>query len=170
MNEEKKERVEYIKEKLKASEAIVLTDYRGLSVSEMEKLRGDLRGAQSEYKVIKNTLAKRAAAEAGMEDLSELLNGPVAMAFGDDPVSLARILKNISREYKELQITGGVAEGRILNAEEMGRLADLPSREVLIAMMLGALQSPISGLANVLSGPVRNLVYALNAVKEQKSQ
>ena len=167
--EEKKQIVQEIKEKVEKSQGIVLVDYRGLTVEEVTELRRNCRKAGVDYKVYKNTLMRFAFKELGLEEFNEYLKGPNAIAFGyDDPVQPAKITSEFAKEHEALEIKAGIVEGTIVGVEEIKELADLPSREVLIAQVLGGFNAPITGLVNVLQGTIRNLVYALNAIKEKQ--
>lgn len=161
--------VEELKGKLSRAQVVVLTDYRGLNVQEITELRRQLREAGVEYKVAKNTLTIRAAREVDLPDLEQYLSGPTAIALGyDEPVSPAKIISDFARSHKELEIKGGVLEGNVIGIDAVQALADLPPRDELLAMVARAMQGPIAGLANALQGIMRNLVYALDAVREQK--
>ena len=167
---EKETTVNEVLQKLEKSKAVVLADYRGLNVQEVTELRKRLRKAGVEYKVIKNTLTSRAAKAAKIEGLDQYLSGPTAIAFGyDDPVVPAKILAGFAKEFKKLELKGGILEGRAINAQSVKALADLPSREALLGQVAGLLQSPMRGLVTVLSGPLRNMAYALEAVRKQKA-
>lgn len=156
-------------EKLSQGKSFVVTDYRGLDVKESTELRRLLRGVGGELKVAKNSLARRAADSARVPALSEFLTGPTAIAVGyDDPVALAKVLSEFARLHQDLQIKGGVLAGRSIDAEGVTRLAELPSREVLLSHVLAGMQAPIAGLVGVLQGTVRKLVYVLDAVRAQK--
>lgn len=157
-----------IKEKFEESTAVVLTDYRGLNVAQVTELRAKLREADVEYKVLKNTLTKLAAHQVGLEALDEYLTGPTAIAFSKDPVAPAKILSEFAKENKALEIKAGVLEGKVISLEEVKDLAALPSREELLAKVVGGMQAPLYGLAAVLNGCLRNLVYVLDAVRQQK--
>lgn len=166
---QKQQMVEEIREKISKSDAIVLVDYRGLNVEEVTELRKKYREANVDYKVYKNTLMRRAFEDAGLENFNQHLTGPNAVAFSyEDPVAPAKITSEFAKEHKSLEIKAGVVNGQIVDADGVKSLADLPPREILIAQVLGGLNGPISGFANVLQGTIRNLVYALNAVKEQQ--
>ena len=166
---EKVAMVEEIQERLSRVQGAVLTDYRGLNAADMTALRKELREAGVEYKVFKNTLTILAAEEANMKDLVPLLTGPTAFAFGyDDPVAPAKIISEFAKKNKALEIKGGFVEGQVVGPEGVVELANLPSREVLLSMVLRGMQGPMTGMVNVLQGNIRNFVYALNAVKEQK--
>ncbi|MDI6709807.1 MAG: 50S ribosomal protein L10 [Thermoanaerobacterales bacterium] len=161
-----------LKETMARAKIIVLTEYRGLSVASMTDLRRRIRGAGGHLKVAKNTLARRAAHEAGIEGLDPMLSGPIALAFGfDDPAAVPKVLTQFQKEFGKVspvEITGGVIEGRVVAMDEIKRVADLPSREVLLAQVVGGLQAPLTGLVNVLQGNIRKFVYALEAVRKLK--
>ncbi|MDI9442255.1 MAG: 50S ribosomal protein L10 [Firmicutes bacterium] len=168
---EKVAMVDEIQERLTKVQGAVVTDYRGLNAGEMTALRKELREAGIEFKVLKNTLTILAAEKAEMNDLIPLLTGPTAFAFGyDDPVAAAKIISEFAKKNKNLEIKGGILEGAVLDPAGVESLADLPSREVLLAMVMRAMQGPLSGMVNVLQGNIRNLVYALEAVRKQKAE
>lgn len=161
--------VQEIKGKLEASKGAVLTDYRGLNVAEVTELRTKLREVGVEYKVVKNTLARIAANEIGIEGLDGYLEGPTAIAYGiEDAVAPAKVLSEFAKAHKNLEIKAGILEGKVIDLDGVKALADLPSREVLLAKLLGSMQSPLYGMANVLQGNLRNLVYVLDAVRKTK--
>lgn len=166
---EKQATVAEIKEKLENAKGAVLADYRGLNVADATQLRRTLREAGIEFRVLKNTMTRIAAHEAGIEGLDTYLEGPTAIAFGfNDLVAPAKILTTFAKDNKSLVIKAGIVEGKVVDEQGVKALADLPPREVLIAKMLGSMQAPISGMVNVLQGNIRNLVYALEAVRNQK--
>ena len=168
--EAKKQVVEEIKGRLQRTQGAVLADYRGLNVAEVTELRSKLRESGVEFKVLKNTLTSIAANEIGIEGLDPYLTGPTAIAFGiTDPVAPAKILSDFAKTHKALEIKGGILENKVIDAEGVKTLADLPSREVLLAKLLGAMQSPMYGFAGSLQGLLRNFVYALEAVREKKA-
>lgn len=168
--EEKQVVIQGILEKINQSKSIVITDYRGLNVSQVTELRRKLREAGVEYKVLKNTMVRFAAKEAGIEGLDDILTGPTAVAFGlTDAVAPAKILSDFAKANDKLQIKAGVLDKKVLTADNVKALADIPSREVLLSMVLRGMQAPISGLVNVLQGNVRNLVYVLAAIQEKKA-
>lgn len=167
---EKETTVMEVQQKFEKSKSVVLADYRGLNVQEVTELRKRLRKAGVEYKVIKNTLTSRAAKAAKIEGLDQYLSGPTAIAFSyDDPVAPAKILASFAKEFKKLELKGGVLEGRAISSQSVKSLAALPSREALLGQVAGLLQSPMRGLVTVLSGPLRNLAYAVEAVRKQKA-
>lgn len=163
----KVEQVGQIAEKLRAAKVVVLTDYRGLTVSQIGDLRAKLRQSDVEYRVIKNTLAKRAADDAGMPELGRALTGPVAFALGYDDLSApARLLGEWVRTTRlKLDITGGLVEGRFFPAEQIRQLAELPPREVLISQLLGTLQAPAASLLTAISSPAQQLLSVLDQKK-----
>jgi large subunit ribosomal protein L10 len=152
-NRELKEaKVAEIKEKLEKSKAIVLSKYQGLTVEEDTTLRKSLREAGVEYKVYKNTLVTLAAKELGMDGIVEYLEGPVSIAFGYEDVTVpARVLNDFAKDHKKLELKAGVIEGEIYDVDKIKQLATIPSKEVLIAKLLGSIKSPISSFARVLS-------------------
>jgi large subunit ribosomal protein L10 len=163
--------VSELKEKLSSTKGAVLTNYRGLNVAMDTKLRRKLREAGVEYRVIKNTMTRIAAKDAGIEGLEPYLEGPTAIAMSAvDPVAPAKILADFIKENKlqALEIKAGLVEGKVIDANGVKALANLPAREVLIAQLLGTLQAPITGFVRVLNGIPSNLVYALEAIRQQK--
>jgi large subunit ribosomal protein L10 len=168
---EKIAKVDEIRQMFLDHQVIFLTDFSGLNVEEINNLRFQLRDLGAEYRVLKNTLTLLAIRDTDYEEMSRLLAGPVAAAFcTDDPMAVAKELVAFVRSNQKLDIKGGFMEGRVLEAADVRSLALLPSREVLLAKVSGALKSPLYGLHNVLSGPCRKLVYALQAVADSKSE
>ncbi|GAA0086562.1 50S ribosomal protein L10 [Clostridium sp. MB05] len=154
----KEAKVAEIKEKLEKAQAIVLADYQGLTVEEDTALRKSLREAGVEYKVYKNNLVTLAAKELGIEGLDEYLEGPVSIAFGyEDATAPARVLHTFAKDHKKIELKAGMVEGTLYNKEEVEKLATIPSKEVLIAKLLGSFKAPLS-----------NVAYLLNAIKEKK--
>lgn len=157
LNQKKKE-VSELAEKMKEAKIILLTDYRGINVSDVTKLRAELRNSKSEYRVIKNNITRRALAEAGIEGLDNLLEGPTAVVMNnEDYLETAKAIYNYSKDNDFYKIKGGVIEGKVMTAEEIITLAKLPSKETLLSMLAGALLANISKLA-----------VALDQVKQQK--
>lgn len=168
---EKVAAVEQIREDIQSSQAVFITDYRGLKVAQMNQLRGKLRDVGTEYKIVKNTLTSLAAEEAEAGDLKSLLVGPTAVAFAkEDAVATAKALSDFAKESRILKIRGALLEGSVIGAEDIQALADLPPREVLLAKVVGGIQAPIAGFVSVLQGTLRQFVYALDAVREQKER
>jgi large subunit ribosomal protein L10 len=164
---EKEQQVALLADKLKRAKVAVLTDYRGLTVSQMEDLRGRLRGGDVEYRVVKNTLARRAAAASGHEDFQQVLVGPIAMAFGySDLREPVKLLNDFVRSTRlKLDIVGGLVEGRVMSGDQLKQLADLPPKEVLISQLAGTLISPLAMLAAALNTPLAQLASALEVHK-----
>lgn len=166
---EKEAVVESIKEKIGKAQSIVLLDYRGLTVEEVTSLRDQMRQAGIEYRVLKNTMMTRATDELGIEGAGDLLKGPTAAAFGyEDPAAPAKILVEFIKKAKKTEIKGGMLEGRVIGIDQIKYLAELPSKEVLVAKLLGTMNAPIQNLVGVLAGVPRALVCALAAIQEQK--
>ena len=158
-----------IKEKIEKAQSVVLLDYRGLTVEQVTNLRDQMRKAGIEYKVIKNTMLTRAANELGITGTEELFQGPTACAFGyTDPAAPAKILVDFIKKVKKTEIKGGMLEGKVVGVDQINYLAELPSKEVLIAKLMGSMNAPITNFVGVLSGVPRALVCALNAIREQK--
>lgn len=146
--ERKKAVVEEIAKKLNESASAILFDYRGLTVEEATELRSKFREAGIDYKVYKNTLVRRAADVAGMEEIKEVLTGPNAIAFGyDDPITAAKIGSEFAKEHSALEIKAGIVEGEYFNEEKVKELASIPSKEVLIGKLLGSIKAPVANFA-----------------------
>ena len=167
---EKEAMVAAVYEKLTKSQAVVLADFRGLTVQEATTLRKQLREAGVELRVVKNTLARLAAEKAELTGLQAFLEGPTALAFGyEDPVAPAKILAEFAKTHKKVELKGGVLEGRVIDQVAITALAELPSREVLLGQLIGVIQAPIRNLVNVLSAPIRNTVYVLEAIRQKQA-
>lgn len=167
--EEKAQVIEELTEKLRSGSAVIV-DYQGMNVAQSTRLRARSRESGVEFVVAKNTLAQRAANEAGVEGLDQFLAGPTAIAFAEDAVAGAKLMSEFSDEVEAFEIKGGILDdGRIMDAEDVVALSRLPGREQLLAQLLGAIQSPLAGLVTVLSAPARNLAVVLNQVAEQKN-
>lgn len=167
---EKEKMVEAIKEDLRNSKVIVLTDYRGLTVAQISNLRRILKEEGVQYKVVKNTLTRLAVKGMGLDNLEPYLEGPTAIAYGyDEPVMPVKLLVKFAKENDHLSIKAGALEGDVLGENDLRRIAELPSKEVLLSKTLGCFQAPLRGFLNVLQGNILNLVYVLNAIKEQKA-
>lgn len=166
---EKQAIVAELAEKMRNASAGVLVDYKGITVENDTKLRRELRQAGVEYAVVKNTLTRFAAREVGFDALDEHLNGTSALAISpSDPVAAAKILCEYAKKNDKFKIKAGFVDGKLITAEEVKALAELPPKEVLIAKVLGGFNAPISGFVNVLNGNIRGLAVALNAIVEQK--
>ncbi|GKU27840.1 50S ribosomal protein L10 [Clostridium folliculivorans] len=158
-NRELKEaKVAEIKEKLEKAQSVILSDYQGLTVEEDTELRKALREAGVEYKVYKNSMVTLAAKELGHEGIVQYLEGPVSIAFGyEDVTAPARILADFAKTHKKLELKAGIVDGEIFDQDKVNQLASIPSKEVLIAKLLGSFKAPIS-----------NLAYLLSAIKDKK--
>ena len=163
--EKKVQIVDSLEERISKCSIGVLTDYRGLTMTEITALRRKIQEVGGEYRVVKNTLAKLAVVKADREDLATSFEGPVAIAFGyDDITEIARVITAYIRETRlDLGIKGGFTVDRVLSSADVTTLSIIPSREVLLARLLGQLNSPISSLVNVLSSPLRGLAGVLQA-------
>ena len=168
---EKASKVAELKDLLTASKGVVLVNYCGLTVAEDTELRAKMREAGVKYMVAKNTFIRIAAKEAGIEGLDSVLEHNTALAFSaEDPVAPAKVLNDFSKDHEALELKAGVLDGKVIAVEEVKALAELPSREELLAKLVGSMQAPISGLVNVLQGTIRNFVYTLEAVRQKKEQ
>jgi len=157
-------------ENFRSSTATVLTEYRGLTVSQLQELRRAL-GSQAKYAVAKNTLAKRAAVDAGVHGLDDLFTGPTALAFvSGDVVEAAKGLRDFAKANPHLVIKGGVFEGKPLTAAEVTKLADLESREVLLAKLAGAMKANLSKAAGTLQAPLAQVARLAAALQEKREQ
>jgi large subunit ribosomal protein L10 len=167
--EEKKKAVDELAEKVERASVIISTNYGGLTVAEMTDLRRKLRAQQIEFRVIKNTLARFAASKAGKEELNKIVVGPTAVAFGYGDIAIpAKVLLEYIRSTKsQLKISGGLIENRVLSATEIATLATMPSKEVLVARLLGRLKGPLYGLVSVLNANIAGLTYVLSARQKQ---
>ncbi len=169
MNREGKQRiVEQLHAAWSESSAGIVTHYRGLTVAEMGDLRTRLHKANVSFQVVKNTLARRAAEGTDFKAAEELFTGPVAIAYGTDPVAMAKAIADFAKEHEALEIRGGVLDGKFMDADSVKRLASLPSREELLAKMLGSMQSPISGFVRTLAEVPGSFVRVLAAIRDQK--
>ncbi|SFN11540.1 50S ribosomal protein L10 [Thermodesulforhabdus norvegica] len=172
LTRQKKEQiVEELREKLSRASATVLTDYKGLTVAEMTQLRDLLAEHRVEYKVVKNTLMRIACKDTSAAVLEPLLEGTCAIAIGyDDPTVPARLLKKFSKENEKLKIKAGALGNRLLTPQEVLALADLPTKEQLMAKLLGVLVAVPTGLVSVLSGVPRSFVGVLAAIRAKKEE
>lgn len=167
----KKDIVSDIENKIKDAESVIFVDYRGLSVLEVSELRNNFRGAGVEYRVMKNTMIQRAVDNLGIAGLEDVLKGPTAVAFGaKDPVAPAKIMSDFIKKAKKTEIKGGILAGRALDPAGVKELADLPSKEQLLAKMMGSLNAPVTGFVMVLSGVLSKFVRTLEAVRVEKEK
>jgi large subunit ribosomal protein L10 len=162
--------VEALAERFDTAEAVFVTEYRGLKVHDLEALRRELRGVESEFKVAKNTLARIAARQVGLEALEPLLEGPTGLVFASgDAAAVAKKLRDFGRANPALVVKGGLLGRSSLDAAAVARLADLPSREVLLAQLAGAFAAPLATFAGVLVALPRNLAYGLKALADKRA-
>lgn len=156
-------------EKFKKAKSVYLTDYTGIDVPTITELRNKFREADLEYKILKNRLAKRSLNDAGINELDEYLKGVTSFIIGyDDPVAPAKILKEFNKKEERLKLKVVYFEGKLIAAEEAAKLADLPSREVLLGQLVGLLKSPMTKLAGTLQASMQKLVRTLDVVKDNK--
>src|ERR671916_335370 len=166
--EEKAQVIEALAEKLRGGTA-VLVDYQGMDVARSTDLRRRSREAGVEFVVAKNTLTRRAADEAGVDGLQDYLVGPTALAFSEDPVASAKLMAEFAGQVESFALKGGLLEGgRVLSEADVVALSKLPSRDQLIAQIVGGISSPLTGLVTVLNNTVQGLVVALGQIAEQK--
>jgi large subunit ribosomal protein L10 len=169
---EKIKKVDAITESLKQAKGVFLTDFSGLTVHQITQLRREFRKADVGYLVVKNTLAERSCREVGMDAMIPFLNGPTGMAFAyKDPVAPVRIIIDflkLNKEKGKPEIKGAIVEGQMLNAKEAEAIKDLPSRAQLNAQIVSGISGPLYALVGGLNSLVSKLVYALDAIKEQK--
>lgn len=166
--EAKQATVAELTEAFSASSASIVADYRGLTVAEISAVRSALRDEGVRYQVVKNRLARIAAERAGLDELAPLLRGPSAIAFGSDEAGLARAFVAAVRPYKVVTIRGALVRGRRLDADAVTVLASLPSREVLLARLAGAMAAPVANMAGLLAAPLRDLAGGLAALADQR--
>lgn len=168
---EKELAVEQLTEKLKKNNGIVLTEYQGLTVAEITELRNKLRTHKCEYKVVKNTLSKRALEKCGLSEFAKYFQGPVAVAIENgDPVEASKVLVGFSKDHDKLKLKAGMMGTKILTVPEIKAISALPPREVLLAQVVGAIQSPISGFVNALNGVLLNFVNVMDQIRKQKTE
>ena len=170
--EAKRTEIDALVKRVGASQAIFVTEYRGLTVSKATAVRKAIRASGGEMKIAKNTLMRIALKESGQVEAGEMGLGPNAYVFAyDDAVATARAIRDFAKEKgnEALSVKGGILGGHILTKEQVIALADLPSRETLLSMLLGTLNGPIRSFVTVLSGPSRGLVTVLSRLKEQKA-
>ena len=167
----KREIVDQLKEKIKSCQSFVVLDYKGLTVAKDTEFRNELRKNGVEYKVYKNTLIRYAFHEMGITDFDDDLNGPTSVAFGADETGAAKVIVEAAKKYQDkITVKSAFVEGGKVDAKGVQALAAMPSKEQLVAKMLGSLQAPIANFVGVLSAMPRSLVIALNAVAEKKAQ
>jgi len=164
----KKQQVLDLAAKLSEAGSIILADYRGLTVEEDTELRAKMRAEGIEYKVIKNNIIKHAIQGTDLEGLGEFLVGPTSMAIGKDEIAPAKAMFDFAKKLGKFDLKAGAVDGKVLDINGIEQLAKLPSKEEMIAKMLGSMNSPITGLVTVLGGTIKGLAVALNAIIEKK--
>ena len=163
--------VEEIKEKLDSSAVAILTEFQGLNVAEMTELRKLFREANVDYKVYKNTLTSLAAQQLNVAGVDQYLVGTTALAISrEDPVTPAKIVKDFSSKHRNFKVKAGILNKEVIVSDDVIALADIPPREVLLGMVLGGIQAPVSGLLRVLQGPIQSLAFALKDLAKQKEE
>ena len=169
LKREKERVVADLVERLRASDTLIVADYRGLSMPEIDGVRTEVLKHGARFTVVKNTLTKRAAEEAGVPELIELLDGPTAIAFvGEgDMVGVAKALADTARQTKILSVRGGILQGKPMSADQVRDLASLPPADVLRGQVLGAIVAPLNAIAGLVNAPLRNLVGLIDARIEQ---
>lgn len=165
----KVEKVAALHGKFVEAKGAILSDYRGLNVQQMAELRSRLREAAVELQVVKNTLARRAAGETAFVQLADYFVGPTSIAFTtNDVIAMAKVLTAYAKTEPKLAIRAGLVEGKVISPPEVAALAELPPREVLLARLFASMQSPVAGFVGVLHGVLRQLLYALLAIRDAK--
>jgi large subunit ribosomal protein L10 len=167
---EKVAAVAEIKERIENNEVAIMSTYIGINVAKVTNLRRKMRENGIEYKVYKNTLATIALQELGLEKAAPMMTGPTAWAFSKDPVAPAKILKEFHKESEFVKMVGGVLSGQVVNAGKLEQLADLPSREQLVAQVVGTIAMPLRNLAGALNALPRNLANVVDQIREQKEK
>ena len=161
--------VKGLSDTMKTMSGVVVTDYQGLTVAEISELRAKLRPLKCEFKVLKNTLSRLALKDAGIEGFEEHFNGPTALAIEKgDPISVSKVLIDFTKDHAKLKLKAGLLGKKVLTPADIKSLAALPSREVLVAKLLGTMNAPITSFVRVLNAVPNSLVYVLEAVRKQK--
>ena len=170
LREDKERVVAELVERLRTSQTMIVADYRGLTMTEIDSLRGELLKHGARFSVVKNTLTRRAAESAGADALLALLEGPTAIAFLEsdgDPVAVAKALSDAARTTRILTVRGGVLEGVAISADDVGNLAKLPPEDVLRGQLVGAIAAPMATVVGLFTAPLRDLVGVIDARIEQ---
>ena len=167
----KKDEIAELHQAFQESTGIVVAGYKGMNVTEMNEFRVLLRENSLRFKVVKNTLAKRAAANTPVAAVVDMFTGPIGVAFGkDDPVILAKKILEFAKSNEKLVLSGGIIEGKSYSVAELKSVSELPSKHVLLAMMLGTIQSPLSIFASLLHSTISQFLYALEGLKSKKTE
>jgi len=168
---EKTEIVEELKKVFESSGSVILLDFKNVNVPDITELRRKVKESDSEYRVVKNTLALRAAAGTSIEEIKEHFEGPTAIAYTEDNVAgLAKVLREFIKEHSGMEFRVGVLDGQVVSNEQVSSLADLPSREALLSKVLFLVNAPLTQFALALKSPVQKLAYLLKQLEENKSQ
>ena len=166
---EKTEKVDQLAAAIAESKSMVLADFAGIDVAAVTELRSQFRAASVDYRVVKNRLAKRAVAAAGLSGLEEFFDGPTAVAFArEDPLAAAQVMQKFLDGGGKMAIKSGFLDGQVLSPDQVKALAALPSRDELLAQVTGAVQGPLVGFVRVLNGLLQNLVRVISAIEEQQ--
>lgn len=169
-NAENKQMLEDIKSDIQSCGAMWVVDYRGLTVKEIQALRRAIREADAQMKVYKNTIMHIALGELDCPDMDEVLAGPSAFVFaGEDPVASAKVLRDFAKDNENLEVKGGMMDGAFVNAAQVNEIASLPSREELIAKLLGTINNPLVKTVRVLNGPMEAFARVVSAIEGQKA-
>lgn len=167
----KAEMLKNLKEKLQKSEAVFITTFRGLKVSEVNEIRKLVREKGGEYRVFKNTLIRIGTENTPYQPVMDFVEGPTALVFVyKDPVEIAKVLKNFVKEHPALELRGFVLKGKGYDANAIDQLVKLPPKEVLLAQLIGTIQAPLANFVGVLSAILRNFLYVLKAIEEKKTK
>ena len=165
---EKEKLVEELSKRFSESDVTILTDYTGINVQAVTQLRDEFRKGSVEYRIFKNTLARIAAKNSGFENLLEFIEGPTGYVFSDEPVTPAKTLVDFIKSNPSMRIKCAILNRELLDESQVRAIASLPPKEVLIGQLLGQFMAPVSGLVNVLTGPIRNFIYALEDLRKKK--
>ena len=169
--EQKTKAVQHLEKEAKESKGLIVTSFKALKTVEFNEMRAKLRPLKTEYRVVKNSLTRIALKNAGMAELAEMLQGPTALVIErGDTLAATKALFEFARTHENLKINGGILDGKVLSGKDLKAIASLPSREVLLAQLLGTLQAPMVGLVSVLQAPMRDLVGVLDQVAKKTPQ
>jgi large subunit ribosomal protein L10 len=167
---EKEAAIAELKENIQNSTVAIMSQYKGISAEQVTVLRAQLREMNVTYRVYKNTLAKRALNELELGSAGDYIDGPTAWAFSDDPVAPAKVLKEFGKKVKSVTMLGGVLDGEVIDAAKLAALADLPSRDQLIAQVVGTIAMPLRNLVGTLNAVPRNMVQVIEAIRKKKEE
>ncbi|NOZ25759.1 MAG: 50S ribosomal protein L10 [Nitrospirae bacterium] len=168
---QKAEELDALKERFQRAKGVVFTDYKGLTVAQISEMRRLLKASEIEYRVVKNTLARIAAEETPVAVAKDQFTGPVGIAIGyDDPVIVAKKVLEYAKQNETFGVRGGVIEGKLVDLDALKSVATLPSRDVQLAMLAGAMAAPMSKMASLLQATIQRFGYALSALRDKKGQ